>query len=199
MIGATGIIGGAVADALQEAEHEVLRASRRGDRRVDLSDPDSVAALFSSVDDVDAVVCCAANAPPTPLTDGDFVSTLKGKLFGQLELTRRAVDSLRERGSITLTSGAIPPATPGSAGGALVNAGLEAFVRAAAVEMPRGLRLNAISPGWVRESLVKLRMDPSDGTPAADVARAYVDVVEGAMQGQTITPGPSRGPDASFP
>lgn len=188
MIGATGTIGGAVADALEEGGHEVLRASRQGDRRVDLSDPASVAALFSSVDDVDGVVCCAASAPLTPLTDGAFASSLQGKLFGQLEVTRQAVDSLRERGSITLTSGAIAPATPGSAGGALVNAGIEAFVSAAVVEMPRGLRLNAVSPGWVRESLAKLGLDPSDGTPVADVARAYVRAVEGTMQGQKITP-----------
>ena len=33
-------------------------------------------------------------------------------------------------------------------GGALVNAGLEVFVRTAAGELPRGLRLNIVSPGW---------------------------------------------------
>jgi NAD(P)-dependent dehydrogenase (short-subunit alcohol dehydrogenase family) len=153
-----------------------------------LSEPDSVDALLSSARAVDAVVCCAASAPLTPLTGDDFVPTLNAKLFGQVEVARRAVRALADGGSITLTSGEIPPATPGSAGGALVNAGLEAFVTAAAVELPRGLRLNAVSPGWVSESLIALGMDPSDGTPVADVARAYLLAVEGNAQGQTFRP-----------
>jgi NAD(P)-dependent dehydrogenase (short-subunit alcohol dehydrogenase family) len=177
-----------VAAVLEDAGHEVLRASRAGEPRVDLSEPDSVDALLSSAGAVDAVVCCAASAPLTPLTDDDFVPTLNAKLFGQVEVARRAVRVLTEGGSITLTTGEIPAATPGSAGGALVNAGLEAFVTAAAVELPGGLRLNAVSPGWVSESLIALGMDPSDGTPVADVARVYLLAVEGDAQGQTLRP-----------
>jgi NAD(P)-dependent dehydrogenase (short-subunit alcohol dehydrogenase family) len=187
VIGATGTIGRAVAEALAP-RHEVIAVSRRGVHRVDLGDSRSIRGLFASVPEADAVVSCAASAPLTPLTDPDFVGSLQQKLFGQVELVRAAVDGLRDGGSITITSGAIPDATRGSAGGALVNAGLEAFVKAAAIELPRGLRLNAVSPGWVRESLVKLGMDGADGTPAADVARAYVEAIEGDMQGQVIHP-----------
>ena len=50
---------------------------------------------------------------------------------------------------------------------------LEGFVRAAALEMPRMLRINAVSPPRVKETLVKLGMDPSAGLPSAEVARAY--------------------------
>jgi NAD(P)-dependent dehydrogenase (short-subunit alcohol dehydrogenase family) len=188
VIGATGTIGSEVAARL-EARHEVVRASRRGDPAVDLAEAGSIAALFASVDGVDAVACCAASAPPTALSSDDFVPSLQSKLLGQVELARLAAHHLRDRGSITLTSGQIPAATPGSAGGALVNAGLEAFVSAAAVELPRGLRLNVVSPGWVRESLAALGMDDADGTPAADVAGAYVTAVEGVMNGATIVPG----------
>ena len=189
VVGATGTIGSAVADALEPA-HEVVRVSRSGEPRVDLAEPESVAALFASVGDVDAVVCCAASAPLTPLSDGGFVASLQGKLLGQVQLVRDALAHVRDGGSITLTSGRIPQDTVGSAGGALVNAGLDAFVRAAAVEMPRGLRVNAVSPGWVRESLAKMGMDSADGTPVRDVARAYVEAVEGTAQGQTIVPTP---------
>lgn len=188
MVGGTGTIGSKVAEAL-EASHEVIRTSRRGEPRVDLADLGSLVALFESVSDVDAVVCCAASAPLTPLTDPAFLSSMQTKLFGQVELVRQAIEHVRDGGSITLTSGKIPRATPGSAAGALVNAGLEAFVSAAAVEMPRGLRLNAISPGWVRESLAELGMDPSSGIPAGDLALAYVETVEGTAHGQTVTPG----------
>jgi NAD(P)-dependent dehydrogenase (short-subunit alcohol dehydrogenase family) len=187
VVGATGTIGSELAAALA-AEHDVVRASRKGDPKVDLADAGSIAALFAAVGTVDAVVCCAASAPLTALSDERFVPSLQGKLIGQVELARRAVEHLRDGGSMTLTSGRIPDATPGSAGGALVNAGLEAFVRAAAVEMPRGIRLNAVSPGWVRESLVKLAMDSSGGTPVRDVVRVYVEAIEGAMRGQVIAP-----------
>jgi NAD(P)-dependent dehydrogenase (short-subunit alcohol dehydrogenase family) len=88
----------------------------------------------------------------------------------------------------SLTSGTFREPTPGGSFGALVNAGLEAFVRAAAVEMPRGLRVNAVSPGWVTETLERLGMDTEGGTPAGEVARAYVEVLLGHMQGQTVTP-----------
>lgn len=191
VIGATGTIGGAVADALAE-RHEVVRASRRGPVRVDMADTASIDALFAGVghDQLDAVVCCAASGGLTPLdapSDDRFWSGLDGKLIGQVNLVRRALAHVRDGGSVTLTSGRFTEPVPGSSLGYLVNAGLEAFVHAAATEMPRGIRLNAVSPGWVRETLVTLGMDPSTGTPAADVARVYVDAVEGDAHGQTLT------------
>ena len=75
---------------------------------------------------------------------------------------------------------------PGSASISLVNAGLEGFVRAAALEMPRGLRINAVSPPWVKETMVKFGMDPTPGLASADVAKAYVETVEGSRQGEIL-------------
>lgn len=139
VIGATGVIGGAVAGAL-EAGHEVIRVSRGGTTRADLEDPASIDALFATVGEVDAVVCCAAGGRLAPLvssSDEDFTHGLESKLLGQVRLLRRALEHVRDGGSITLTGGTFEKPTPGSAFGALVNAGLEAFVRAAAIEMPR--------------------------------------------------------------
>ncbi|WP_431040857.1 short chain dehydrogenase [Streptomyces sp. P1-3] len=192
VIGATGTIGRAVAAAL-ETEHEVIRASRNGSTRVDLEIPASIDALFDTVGKVDAVICCAASGQLTPLTspsDDEFTLGLQGKLLGQVALLRRALNHVRDGGSITLTSGTFQEPTPGGSFGALVNAGLEAFVQAAAIEMPRGLRVNAISPGWVKEILEKLGMDNGGGTPLSDVAHAYMQVVTGEMQGQALTPLP---------
>lgn len=75
----------------------------------------------------------------------------------------------------TLTSGilAMQP-MPGSASVAMVNAALEGFVRAAALEIPRRLRINAVSPPWVKETMVRLGMDPTPGLASAEVAKAYV-------------------------
>ena len=191
VIGATGVVGRAVVEALRP-RHDVVAASRNGEHRVDVTDPASVSALLASTGDVDAVVCCAASAPLTALEDESFIANLSAKLIGQVELVRHAIPRLRDGGSVTLTSGRIPEATLGSAGGALVNAGLEAFVEAAAVELPRGLRVNAVSPGWIRESLVQLGSDPTDGIPAGAVAEVYVEAVEGGMTGQTLVARASR-------
>jgi NAD(P)-dependent dehydrogenase (short-subunit alcohol dehydrogenase family) len=193
VIGATGTIGRAVADAL-ERRHVVVRASRRGPERLDLADAVSIDGLFSRTGVVGAVVCCAASGALTPLvdpSDAGFWSGLEGKLIGQVNLVRRAVPLVQDGGSITLTSGRFPAPVPGSSLGHLVNAGLEGFVPAAATEMPRGLRLNVVSPGWVRETLLALDMDPAAGIPAADVARAYVEAVEGAAHGRVLRPAAS--------
>ncbi|MFF2325042.1 MULTISPECIES: short chain dehydrogenase [unclassified Streptomyces] len=188
VIGATGTIGGAVAEAL-EARHDVVRVSRRGPVRTDMDDAASIDTLFSEVGQVDAVVCCAASGGLTPLdtpSDADYWRGLEGKLIGQVNLVRRALTHVRDDGSVTITSGRFVEPVPGSSLGHLVNAGLEAFVHAAAIEMPRGIRLNSVSPGWVRETLLALGMDPAPGTPVADVAHTYVDAVEGRAHGRTL-------------
>jgi NAD(P)-dependent dehydrogenase (short-subunit alcohol dehydrogenase family) len=113
---------------------------------------------------------------------------LRGKLLGQVLLLRRATRHLRDGGSVTLTAGTFDAPMRGSAFGALVNAGLEAFVRAAAAELPRGPRVNIVSPGWVTETLVALGRGEG-GTPVADVARVYVRAVEEfVLNGQTLRP-----------
>src|SRR5438477_575220 len=89
----------------------------------------------------------------------------------------------------TGTSGILSRApAPGSGAISLVNAGVEAFVRAAALEAPRGIRVNVVSPPWVSETLTQLGMDPKGGLPASTVAQAYVRAVEQAITGQVIEP-----------
>ncbi|WP_443042826.1 short chain dehydrogenase [Streptomyces sp. NBC_00370] len=190
VIGATGTIGGAVCAALSK-RHEVLRASRSGPLTVDMADSATVEALLAQVGDLDAVVCCAAAGGMAPLFggSGEFWDGLREKLIGQAELVRSAAPLLRRGGSITLTSGYFQEPVVGSAPGHVINAGVEAFVYAAAMEMPAGVRLNAVSPGWVRETLRALGEDPARGVPAAEVARAYADLVEGRERGLTLAVG----------
>lgn len=189
VIGATGTIGEAVADALAE-RHEVVRASRRGPVKADLEEVESLERLFETVRDVDAVVCCAGTAafkPLQDLTDEDLELGLRSKLMGQVNLARTAMQYLRDGGSITLTSGVLArEPMPGGAAFSLVNAAVEGFVTAAALELPRGLRVNVVSPPWISETLTALKMDPGGGIPAAACAKSYVLAVEGTDQGRTI-------------
>lgn len=192
VIGATGTIGVEVAKALAAKQHEVIAASRHGKVKVNLEDAASIRGMFDAVGDADAVVCCAGDAafkPFAELDDADYALGLRSKLMGQVALARIAKDRLRDGGSITLTAGTLArDPMPGSASISLVNAGLEGFTRAAALELPRQLRINVVSPPWVRETLVKLGMDPAPGWPAADVAKAYVSAVEGTRQGMVLDP-----------
>lgn len=144
VIGATGTIGSAVVSAL-EASHQVVKASRTGPVRADLEDPPSLDALFREVPELDAVVCCAASGPLVDLesaADDEIAAAVRGKLLGQVALAQRAVRHLRDGGSITLTGGTFPAPLAGGSLGALVNTGLEGFVRNAADELPRRLRIN---------------------------------------------------------
>ena len=193
VIGATGTIGTKVVEALSATGHEVVGVARStGEIKVNLDEHSTIRAMFDKISDVDAVISCAGNAafkPLADLTDADYELGLRSKLMGQVWLARIAKDRLRDGGSITLTTGvfAMHP-MPGCASISMVNAGLEGFVRAAALELPRNLRINAVSPPWVKETMVKLGMDPSPGLASADVAKAYVAAVEGSHQGKVFDP-----------
>jgi NAD(P)-dependent dehydrogenase (short-subunit alcohol dehydrogenase family) len=190
VVGSTGTIGSAVVSALRAREHEVVGVARSTTPRVDLQDRRSIDALFALVEDVDAVVGCAGTAvfkPIDQLTDQDLVASTRDKLLGQVTLARVALRRVRDKGSITLTTGVLAQ-TPMTGGAAfsLVNAGVEGFARAAALEAPRGVRVNVVSPPWVAETLAAMKRDTSGGMPAAEVAKAYVAAVEGTMNGETL-------------
>ncbi len=193
VIGATGTIGKAVAKSLSE-RHEVLQVARsKGDYQVDIASKESVKRLFEMLGPFDALVSAAGQAKfgsLETLSDEDFQLSLSNKLMGQVNLVRSGVRYIRNNGSITLTSGVLSrEPMPGSAAISLVNAGIEGFVRAAALEMPNGVRINAVSPPWVSETLVAMGQDGSGGMPAAKVAAAYVESVEGRRHGEVIDAG----------
>jgi len=187
VIGAHGTIGKAVVAALAP-RHEILSAGKtRGDFLFDMSSPDSIRALFKAVGKVDAVVSAAGSArfnAFADLTDEDFAFSLANKLMGQANLVRIGLPLIADGGSFTLTSGILAgKPMVGSGAISLVNAGLEGFARAAALEAPRNIRVNVVSPPWVAETLQAMGRDPSHGTPAAKVAESYVRSVEGSDTG----------------
>jgi NAD(P)-dependent dehydrogenase (short-subunit alcohol dehydrogenase family) len=192
VVGASGTIGRAIAEVLG-ARHDVLQASQsKSTLHVDMASPHSIRQLYATVGKVDAVISAAGAArfkPLAQLTDDDFRFSIENKLMGQVNLVRQGWEHVNDGGSFTLTSGvlALKPMT-GSGAVSLVNAGLEGFVRAAAFEAPRGIRVNVVSPPWVTETLKAYGMPLDGGLPAAQVAQAYVRVVEGKETGQTVSP-----------
>jgi NAD(P)-dependent dehydrogenase (short-subunit alcohol dehydrogenase family) len=192
LIGATGTIGQAISSALSQ-HHEVVAVSRNSEpARVDITDPASIRALFEAVGPVDGVIVAAGAArlkPLAQLEEEDFEFSLRNKLMGQVNLVREGLQRVRDRGVIVITSGqASRSPYPGSGIISLINAGLEGFARAAALEAPRGIRVNAVSPPSVSETLSKRGLDATSGLPAAVVAQAYVRAVETPVTGKVIEP-----------
>jgi NAD(P)-dependent dehydrogenase (short-subunit alcohol dehydrogenase family) len=161
---------------------------------VDIADPASIQQMYRSLGKLEAVVCAAGQAkfaPLAQLSDADFRFSLDNKLMGQVNVVRIGFEHVQDGGSFTLTAGSLAQAPmPGSAAVSLVNAGIEGFARAAALEAPRRIRVNAVSPPWVTETLQALKMDLSEGLPAGVVARAYVRSVTGTDTGSILKPSP---------
>jgi len=192
LIGASGTIGAAVAAALSP-RHEVVGVTRHTQPlHADITSRASIRALLEAVGPVDGIVCASGAARFKPLElldDEDFAFSLQHKLMGQVNVIREGIAHVRDHGVIVVTSGILARSpSPGSSAVSLVNAGLEAFVHAASLEAPRGIRVDAVSPPWVSETLVKLGRDPATGLPASAVAEAYVHAVEGTQTGRVIEP-----------
>ncbi len=192
VIGSHGTIGSAIVNALA-ADHEVIGASRsNADIRVDIRDVQSIKDMYARVGRVDAVVSAAGSGawkPLAELTDEDFAVSLGYKLMGQVNVIRYGFEHVNDGGSITTTSGILArKPQESSAAISLVNSGLEGFTLAAALEAPRGIRVNVVSPPWVTETLLEMGADTSHGLPAAVVAKAYVRSVTGSETGQVIVP-----------
>jgi NAD(P)-dependent dehydrogenase (short-subunit alcohol dehydrogenase family) len=190
VIGATGTIGRAIVETLF-SRHEVVKVGHKdGDYQVDISSPRSIKRLYEAVGPVDAVVSAAGVAKFAPLdqlTDDDFLLSMNNKLMGQVNLVRIGAQYVRDSGSFTLTSGLLGrEPMKGSAAISLVNAGIDGFVRAAALELPRDMRVNAVSPVWVKETLEAMGMDSASGMPAKQVALAYVESIEGTRNGAVL-------------
>lgn len=185
----TGQVGGAAAQALTERGHDVVSVSRSGAVRVDATDPASVAALFEAVGQVDAVVAALGTAPFKPLAElshDDFLAGYLGKTLAQIDLVQAGTPYVRDGGSFTLTSGVLArePILTGAAS-SVASGAVEAFTMAAAAELPRGLRINAVSPTVLVESTAYHPAFPGfTRVSAAAVGQAYVKAVEGVQTGQ---------------
>ncbi|HEX7309170.1 short chain dehydrogenase [Lentzea sp.] len=192
LVGATGTLGTALHQGLAARKHDVVTVSRTGgDLQYDVTDPDQVADLYRTVGQVDAVAVAAGSVPYRPvdeLTVADYQAGLTGKVLSQVALVKEGLTHVAE--SFTLITGVLArePIVTGAAA-SMANGALEAFVRAAAIEIAPQ-RINAVSPTVFTESL-DVYGDFFPGmkpVPLADVVQAYVRSVEGRQTGQVYVP-----------
>lgn len=193
VIGAGGTIGRVVADQLA-ARHEVVRVGKTsGQYQADIADIGSIEKLFRKVNEAgkaDAVVVAAGDVHfglLSEMTPEQFNIGLQHKLMGQVHVALAAQKYLNDGGSITLTTGIVgSEQIRYGANAATVNAAVEGFVGAAAIELPRGLRINAVSPTILTESLGTYGpyFYGFETAPASRVAQAYVKSVDGLHTGR---------------
>lgn len=192
LIGASGTVGSAVKAELAQ-RHEVISIGRSsGDFQVDISDSASIRKLFEQTGKFDALVCAAGSVNFVALgemSESDFELGLRDKLMGQVNLLLIGREFANDGASFTFTSGVLShdPIRSG-ASAALVNGALDSFVRAAAIELPRGMRVNSVSPTVLVEAMGSYAPYFRGYKPVAgaDVGLAYAKSVEGLQTGQTF-------------
>ncbi|WP_445497129.1 short chain dehydrogenase [Photorhabdus sp. SF281] len=190
IIGASGTIGKAIKEEL-EKNHEVICAGRSGlDIIVDITSVDSIKNMYEKIGKVDAVVSATGSAhfgSILELTPELNEVGIRSKLKGQINLVLLGMNYINDGGSFTLTTGIMmdDPILQG-ASAAMANGGVKAFVKSAAIEMPRGIRINSVSPNVLQESLDKYgEFFPGfNSVPASRVALAFRKSVDGAQTGQ---------------
>lgn len=195
VIGATGTVGRAVSAALK-ARHEVIEVgATRGQYRVDTTDPASIERLFGEIGKVDGIVTATGKLHFGPLPEmsaEQFWVGLRDKLMGQINVVLGAQRYVNDGGSFTLTSGIVgdEPIREG-ANATTVNLALEGFVRGAAIELPRGIRINVVSPTVLTEALDAFApyFRGFEPVSAERAAQAYLRSVEGAQTGRVYRVG----------
>jgi len=191
LIGANGKIGELVQKALAGAGHEIVKVGHKsGDFRVEIENRESVRKLYQAVGSFDAVAIAAgevAFAPLSELTAEKWQFSLGSKLMGQISLVQEAIPFIKENGSFTLVSGVLneEPIFAGVAA-STVSGALEGFVRATAIELPKGLRINLVNPTMLEESAPSMGsffhgVIPVEGWK---VAQAYKRAILGAQTGR---------------
>lgn len=190
VIGATGTIGGAVSNLLKEEGHEVIASSRNIEPRVNIDNPGSIDAFYNKTGSIDAVICAAGIAnfgALQDLTDQQIQRGIQSKLMGQVNLVRKGLDYLNKGGTFVLTSGMLSTQPwPNTSAVAMVNAGLEGFTRAAALDLDDNKRICIVSPPLIRETAARMGRDTEPWPEASKVAEAYLKAVTGDINGEVV-------------
>jgi NAD(P)-dependent dehydrogenase (short-subunit alcohol dehydrogenase family) len=193
IIGASGTIGKAIVAELRGDTDIVAASLNNKAQKVDMGDHSSIRQLLERVGKLDAIICAAARGvifkSITDMSIDDYNLSLQQKFFGQVCISLEGIKYLNDGGSITLTTGILNRhlVKNGSAA-AIANNAVEAFVKSASLDLPRGIRINAVSPALLEESALKYKdLCPGFETVSSNkVARAYRKSVYGIESGKVF-------------
>lgn len=190
VIGATGTIGSNIAQLVEGKGHGLLSVSRNGAYRMNIEDQKSIFNFFSESGPLDAIICAAGNASfgkLSVLTNEQVELGVKSKLLGQVNLCRAGLEVLKPNGTIILTGGILAHQPwPETSNIAMVNAGIEGFVKALALELTEGRRILVVHPPLVKETAGMMGMDDTDLPSAQAVAQVYLDGLENDQNGVAL-------------
>lgn len=193
IVGASGTMGKHLTRAF-EKEHEVLKvAAKGGDIQVNITSTESIEAMYQQIGAFDALICTAGPTyvgPWKTMTDKEFRKGIEGKLMGQINLVLIGQHYINPKGSFTLITGALtyePQLNFANASAA--NGAVDAFVRAAAIELEKGIRINAVSPTVIEDSPHYFPFFPGDiPVTMQQLEYGFRKSVFGASTGQIIKP-----------
>jgi NAD(P)-dependent dehydrogenase (short-subunit alcohol dehydrogenase family) len=191
IVGATGTMGKYLAGEL-EKDHEIIRVGAgSGDIQADITSPQSIENLFRQTGSFDALICTAGPSYVGPwknMTGKEFRRGIDGKLMGQVNLVIIGQHYINPKGSFTLITGALTQEPVlNFANASAANGAIEAFVRAAAIELENGIRINAVSPAVIENSPQYFPFFPGDiPITMKQLENGFRKSVFGANTGQVI-------------
>ncbi|CAN5390427.1 short chain dehydrogenase [soil metagenome] len=193
IVGASGTMGKHLTNAF-EKEHKVITAASKGcDVQVDITSLSSIENMYKQVGSFDALISTAGPTyvgPWKKMNDKEFRKGVEGKMMGQINLVLIGQHYINFKGSFTLITGALshdPQLNFANASAA--NGAVEGFVRAAAIELENGIRINAVSPTVIENSPQYFPFFPGDiPVTMQQLEYGFRKSVFGANTGQIIKP-----------
>jgi len=193
IVGASGTMGKYLTAAFKK-EHEVITAASEGcDIQVDITSTASIENMYKQVGAFDALISTAGPTyvgPWKKLTDKEFRQGIEGKMMGQINLVLIGQHYINPKGSFTLITGALShDPQKNFANASAANGAVEGFVRAAAIELENGIRINAVSPTVIENSPQYFPFFPGDiPVTMQQLEYGFRKSVFGANTGQVIKP-----------
>lgn len=187
LVGSTGVLGKEVKELLGP-DYEIITVNRTsGDYQLNMSDVDAVEKMFKEIGGFDALISTSGYGKWGSIDEHsiqDFHDGLNSKLMGQVNLVMIGRKYANTGASFAVSTGILAqyPVEGGLSLG-MINAGLEAFVRGAALEM-KDMTINAVSPSFAKETMELMGMDSSTGVPAIEFAKLYKQAIESGKSGE---------------
>ena len=187
ILGASGIIGTEVDKALSIG-NEIIRVGRSsGQVQCDYTTLESIQEMFEKVGEFDSLVSVVGGdsvfKPFEHLTDDDYRYGFERKFLGQIRLLKLGERFVRDNGSFVFTSGFLSHyPNPASIATGPLNAAVDTFVKNTAPLLPRGIRVNVVSPAPV----VEPGQEGKGLVTAEETAKLYVEAVKGNKTGQVL-------------